>query len=143
MSTIYYLSAILLLWVELQWLLSPAKKTEESNNFFELKEQYEKLEWREYPESYKSLIKSKTYLVVLLAWLFCGLFTAQWLVFLAYLCFSFFIIAPLAKVTRYTKLFTIIHWLGSLVGFAFGVFVIINHYHLKIDLTSWFLSLFK
>jgi len=43
---------------------------------------------------------------------------------------------PLSKLVKDTFLYTVLHWFNSLIGFAFGVFVIVNHYHLKLNLTE-------
>ena len=99
--------------------------------------------WDEFSEEYNSQLKSKLVLVLVLIWMFIGLFTFQWAGFVAIFLFNLLIIAPLSKITRYSITYTIIHWFNSLIGLTFGLFVIINHYHLKIDLTQWFLSFIK
>lgn len=143
MTTIYYLSTIFFIWVELAWLVSPIKKTNDAKNFFELSKLNKGKKWDEFSKEYKSELKSKVWLIWILLWVFIGLFTFQWAGFLAMLIFNILIIAPLSKLTRYSMVYTVIHWFNSLIGFAFGVFVIINHYHLKFDLTQWFVSLLK
>ena len=143
MTTIYYLSTILFIWVEWAWLVSPIEKTNDAKKFFELSKLNKGKKWDEFSKEYKSELKSKVWLIWILLWMFIGLFTFQWAGFLAMLVFNILIVSPLSKLTRYSITYTIIHWFNSLIGFAFGVFVIINHYHLKIDLTQWFVSLLK
>ena len=63
-------------------------------------------------------------------------FTSQWVIFLAWIIFNFGILTPILRLFRYSLIYTIIIWVNSLIGVFFGLFVIINHYHLKIDLTS-------
>jgi len=143
MTTIYYLSTILFIWVEWAWLVSPIEKTNDAKRFFELSKLNKGKKWDEFSKEYKSELKSKVWLIWILLWMFIGLFTFQWAGFLAKLVFNILIVHPLSILTRYSITYTIIHWFNSLIGFAFGVFVIINHYHLKIDLTQWFVSLLK
>lgn len=143
MTTIYYLSTILFIWAELDWLVSPIEKTNDAKRFFELSKLNKGKKWDEFSKEYKSELKSKVWLIWILLWMFIGLFTFQWAGFLAMLIFNIVIISPLSKLTMYSIAYTVIHWFNSLIGFAFGVFVIINHYHLKIDLTQWFVSLLK
>lgn len=143
MTTIYYLSTILFIWVEWAWLVSPIEKTNDAKKFFELSKQFKGKKWDEFSKEYKSELKSKVWLIWILLWMFIGLFTFQWAGFLAMLVFNILIISPISKLTRFSIAYTVIHWLNSVVGFAFGVFVIINHYHLKIDLIQWFVSLIK
>jgi hypothetical protein len=143
MTTIYYLSTILFIWAEWAWLVSPIEKTNDAKKFFELSKLNKGKKWDEFSKEYKSELKSKVWLIWILLWMFIGLFTFQWAGFLAMLVFNILIVSPLSKLTRYSIAYTIIHWFNSLIGFAFGVFVIINHYHLKIDLNQWFVSLLK
>jgi hypothetical protein len=143
MTTIYYLSTILFILLEWNWLVSPIEKTNDAKRFLELSKLNKGKNWDEFSKEYKSELKSKVWLILIFIWMFIGLFTFQWAGFLAMLVFNILIISPLSKLTRYSITYTIIHWFNSLIGFAFGVFVIINHYHLKIDLTQWFVSILK
>lgn len=36
--------------------------------------------------------------------------------------------------------YTALHWLNSVIGFAFGIFIIVNSYHLKINAYEWFMQ---
>jgi hypothetical protein len=141
METIYYLSTIIFIWSEMIWLISPIEKTINTKKFHELNKQFKGKKWDEFSEEYKSELKSKIWMLWVFLWVLIGLFTTQWIVFLILLIFNIIIIGPLSKLTRYNILYTIIHWVNSLIGFCFGLFIIINHYHLKIDLTQLFLSL--
>lgn len=143
MTTIYYLSTIILIMVEWAYLVSHIEKTKDARNFLELSRMHKGKKWDEFSEEYKSELKSKVSLIWIVIWMFIGLFTFQWAGFLALIIFNFLLVSPLSKLLKYSLAYTILHWINSLVGFAFGVFVIINHYHLKIDLTQWFMSLVK
>jgi hypothetical protein len=141
METIYYLSTIIFICIELHWLISPIEKTNDAKKFFELSKQSKGKKLSELTKEYKSEIKSKVWSIFVLFWMFIGLFTFQWVAFLSIILFNILVIAPISKLTRFSITYTIIHWINSIIGFIFGIFVIINHYHLKIDLYKWLLDL--
>lgn len=143
MTDIFYVSTIIFLIVELRWIIAPIEITNNAKTFMELSKEFKGKEWNEYSYEYKKHVKSKVWLVWALFWMLIGLFTVQWVGFLFIMVFNFIIVAPLSKLTKYSIAYTIIHWFNSLIGFCFGVFVIVNHYHLHIDLTQLVLSLFK
>lgn len=143
METIYYLSTIIFIIIELGFLLSPIEKTNQTKRFNELTKEFKGKKSDEYSKEYKKLINTKLWLLWVLIWLFIGLFTSQWVIFLTWIIFNFGIISPILRLTRYSLIYTVIVWVNSLMGVLFGLFVIINHYHLKIDLTSLFMSLIK
>ena len=136
MTTIYYLSTIIFLLIELHWLVYPIEKTNNARKFMALSKLNKGKKWDEFSEEYKSELKSKIWLLYVLFWMLIGLFTFQWQAFLAMIVFNFMIINPISKLVKNTFLYTILHWINSLIGFAFGVFVIVNHYHLKLNLTE-------
>ena len=136
MTTIYYLSTIIFLLIELHWLVSPIEKTNNARKFMALSKLNKGKKWDEFSEEYKSELKSKIWLLYVLFWMLIGLFTFQWQAFLAMIVFNFMIINPISKIVKDTFLYTILHWINSLIGFTFGVFVIVNHYHLKLNLTE-------
>ena len=143
METIFYLSTIVFLMMELGWLVAPVEKTKKANKYFELTKVFKGKEWKDFSEEYKSLTKSFIWYLWGYLWLLIGLFTVQWTRFLIILLFNILIIGPLSKITRFTISYTILHWVNSLIGFLFGVFIIINHYHLRIDLTEWVMVFLK
>ena len=143
MTTIYYLSTIIFLLIELHWLVSPIEKTNNARKFMALSKLNKGKKWDEFSEEYKSELKSKIWLLYVLFWMLIGLFTFQWQAFLAMIVFNFMIINPISKLVKDTFLYTILHWINSLIVFAFGVFVIINHYHLKLNLTEIITSYIK
>ena len=114
-----------------------------ANKYFELTKVFKGKEWKDFSEEYKSLTKSFIWYLWGYLWLLIGLFTVQWTRFLIILLFNILIIGPLSKITRFTISYTILHWVNSLIGFLFGVFIIINHYHLRIDLTEWVMVFLK
>jgi hypothetical protein len=143
MDTLFYLSAIFLLWNELGWIVSPIKKTQEVKRFSELSKLNKEKSWKEYSEEYKQEVKSKAWLLIPVIWLFVGLLSSQWVLFLGVILLNFIVLPPISNLTRYSLVYTFLHWISSLVGFAFGLFVVINHFHLKINTYQFVLNLIK
>jgi hypothetical protein len=143
MTTIYYLSSIIIIISQMDWLLSPIKMTADAKKFREMSKLNENKKWDDYPDEYKSEVKSRIRYLFTPLWLFIGLFTFQWIAFLFILVFNFLVVLPLSKLTRFSTIYIMLHWFNSLIGLLFCLFVIVNHFHLKIDLTQWVLSLIK
>lgn len=127
---------------ELIWLLNPQAQVEKLKEFSKETKKNNGKKWDDYTEDYKSLLFTKGIPALTLTfWMVCGLLTFNWLPFLLKLIWNFTIIAPISTLTEYSLFYTVLHWFNSLVGFAFGVFVIVNSYHLKIDVYEWFVNL--
>lgn len=143
-TTIFYFSTIIFLWIEMSWIVSPIEQAKNALNFHLLAKQNKGLKWDQYSEKYKDSIKSKVLFLPVILWVLIGLFTGQWIIFLAFLIYSFLIIAPINKLVKpIFPIYVALNWLNSVVGFAFGVFVVVNHYHLKIDVYSMVVSCFN
>ena len=136
MTHLFYFVAIFFIWREMRWIYSPIEMTKEYKKYDELSKLNKGRKWDLMTPEYKSELKSKIFLMPLVIWVFVGLFTFQWDAFLLMLLLNLIIIAPLSKITKFSFAYTAIHWVNSIIGFAFGVFVIINHYHLHISLYS-------
>lgn len=136
MTHLFYFVAVFFIWRELRWIYSPTEMVAEVKKFDELSKLNKGKKWGFMTPEYKSEIKSKIFLIPLFLWLFIGLFTFQWDAFLFMIILNIVIVAPLSKLTKFSFAYTAIHWINSVIGFAFGVFVIINHYHLHISLYS-------
>lgn len=134
MTHLYYFAAILIIWNEMSWIVSPKEKTAHQKAYKELQLLNKGKKWDQFSQEYKTELKSKIWLLPLTLWLFLGLFTFQWDAFLMILVFNIFVVGPISKLTQYSIVYTALHWLNSVIGFAFGVFVIVNHYHLQISL---------
>lgn len=143
MKHIYYFIGIFVLLTEWGWIVAPREKTKEVQEFKEQHQQYKKIKWERLPEDYKDLLKKQFVSLVVFLWLVVGLFTFQWAGFLAILLFNLVVIAPISRLTRYSYAYTTLHWFNSVIGLAFVLFVIINAYHLKIDLWPYLKALFQ
>jgi hypothetical protein len=133
MTHVFYISSILILFFELRWIFTPFEKTEESKRLLELKNIHKGKDWDDYSKEYKSLVINRSPILFYFLWLFIGMFTFQWPIFLLFLVFNIIIIAPLSEIFKYRLSYTILHWFNSILGFGFTLFVILNKYHLHID----------
>ena len=132
---IFYALGVAFILHELGWIQSPIEKAKDSIAFTALSAKFKGLKWEQYSEEYKSQLKSKMWLLFFIAFIMGGLFTFQWWAFLAFLLFQFTIVALLSKLVKpYLHAYATLHWINSIIGLAFTLFVIINAYHLKIEL---------
>ena len=142
LATIFYLSTIFIIFIELAWVFHPIDKTEDSKKFFKLLAENKGKKWDDYSDEYKYELKYKIGLLYVFVWFIIGLFTFQWFGFLAVLLFNLLIIAPISKLVKFSFAYTVLHWLNSIIGLAFAIFTIINHFHLRIDIFQLFSSFF-
>jgi hypothetical protein len=99
MKVFFYLIGIFFILHELSWIFSPVKNANESRRFYHLVKSKKKLKLGEFTEEDKSLILSKTFTTLFyLLWMLIGLFSFNWLVFLAYLIVGFGIMSPLGLI---------------------------------------------
>ena len=144
MKHIFYLIGICFVIYEMMWILTPREEAEKSKKLHDLQKQHKGKKLDEYSKEYTDILWSRGLVSLIFSfWMFAGLLTFNWVAFLALLIFNFVIIAPISKLFRYSFAYTALHWVNSIIGFAFGLFVIVNSYHLKIDLyqlvKAWFL----
>ncbi len=133
----------IVLYYELRWIFDPFGETKDVENFKKLSQENKGKRWNDFSEDYKSEIKNKSFRFIILFWLFLGLLTFQWDAFLLIIIFNIFVVHPLSTLVRYNQVYTALHWLNSIVGFAFGIFVILNNYHLHISLIQLIRQYFK
>lgn len=135
MKHIFYLVGFCFVIYEMMWILNPKEQAEKSKKFNELMKEHKGKELDEYSKEYQDILWTKGLVSLIFTfWMFGGLLTFNWLAFLALLVFNFVIIAPISKLFKYSLAYTALHWVNSIIGFAFGLYVIVNSYHLKIDL---------
>lgn len=143
-TTIYYLSTIVFLYVQIEWIMHPIEKTIKYNRYKLLSKEFENKKEEEYSEEYKKERERKLFQIIWITiWLFIGLFTFQWVAFLSIYLLNILIIPALKKIITNYFFEVTINWINSIIGLSFAIFVIINHYHLKIDLTQIFMNLLK
>jgi len=136
MKHIFYFIGILFVIYELMWIVSPKEKITSMLKRKKLAKEHKDKKWDEFSKEYKDLIIPKFVVsITFLLWMIAGLLTFNWVAFLIMIIFNITIIKLISKAIKETSFFYIVlHWFNSVLGFAFGIFVIINSYHLKIDL---------
>lgn len=141
MKHVFYLIAVIFIIRELMDILSPKLNAEQSKKFAEQVKLNKGKLYNEMTEEYKGFVLLRFIpSLFILFWMICGLLTFNWFAFLSVLVFNFVIIAPISNLSKYSTFHTVLHWFNSLIGFTFGVFVIINSYHLKIDTYELFIQ---
>jgi len=119
---------------EIYWIISPKKHVKATKKIRKLNKQHKGKKWDEYTEDYKDLfIKKGLPSLLFFVWMIVGVLSFNWILFLAMLIFNVGFINLISKPFRYNNIYVAIHWINSIIGFMFGVFVLINSYHLKID----------
>ena len=135
MKHIFYFIAILFMIKEMHWILNPVKEAKKSRRLKKLTKKFNGKKWDDYSQEYKDLLIWKGLPgLLLLFWAFSGILSFNWVAFLIFLIIQFTFIYPINRMVKNNLLYISIHWLNSVFGFVFSVFVIINSYHLKIDL---------
>jgi len=141
---IYYSIGIWFVIYELLWMLDPYAKSVEALKINADSLKYKHLKWDDKPKEHREDLKGKLYILIFFLWLAFGIMTSQWALFIAYLVTSVIIFAPIRRLFKNNAfMYAIISWFSSLLGFVFGVFVILNAYHLRIDVNSLIIGLFK
>ena len=134
MEHIFYFIGILFLIYEVYFLLNLKNELEESKRFKELTKEFKNLEWNDYSEEYKKLFKNKAFVLIFLFWLFIGLASSQWVLFLIFLLFQFIIIIPISDLVKFSFYRYFVTGFNTVVGIIFSLFLILNKYHFKLNL---------
>lgn len=144
MKHIFYFIGVLFIIYEMIWLVSPVAQIA-TNKYLKRKTRVydeNKIKFSDRSRKYKDSFFTKLAIsMTFLIWMICGLFTFNWVIFMLFLLLQFLVMAPLSKASEYNMFHIILHWFNSLIGLALGVFVILNSYHLKIDLYQWIMNI--
>ena len=143
MEHIFYFIGILFLIYEVYFLLNLKNELEEYKRFKELTNEFKNLEWNDYSEEYKKLCKNKLFVLIFLFWLFIGLASSQWVLFLIFLLFKFIIISPITKIVKFSFYRYFIIGFNTVVGIIFSLFLILNKYHFKLNLYEILINYFN
>lgn len=104
-----------------------------------------KYEWHHIPEDIKSNIKYFGLMILFfIPWMLIGLFTFNWFVFLVYWVISFTVGQIGSSIRKSNNVSGYATWLviWNIYEASFIIFVLINSYHLKIDVWQHFINLF-
>ena len=89
----------------------------------------------------KSYLIYNCYILLSSVWIIIGILTSQWILFLILMLFNFLML-PFLKITKKTIFYDILVWVTSLIKIPFLIFLVLNHFHLKIDfyllILKWF-----
>ena len=143
MEHIFYFIGILFLIYEVYFLLNLKNELEESKRFKELTKEFKNLEWNDYSEEYKKLFKNKAFVLIFLFWLFIGLASSQWVLFLIFLLFQFIIIIPISDLVKFSFYRYFVTGFNTVVGIIFSLFLILNKYHFKLNLYEILINYFN
>lgn len=143
MEHIFYFIGILFLIYEVYFLLNLKNELEESKRFKELTKEFKNLEWNDYSEEYKKLFKKKAFVLIFLFWLFIGLASSQWVLFLIFLLFQFIIIIPISDLVKFSFYRYFVTGFNTVVGIIFSLFLILNKYHFKLNLYEILINYFN
>jgi len=142
MKTIYYFVGLMLLGYELMFLIGFKGQMKRIKAYWDYKKDHEvKTEdWDNLPDDVKNTRILGVFVgIPLILWLLGGLLTFNWLLFVFYWVY-FFIIVALKEISRPSSIYSGIVFFDTLVSIVFIAFVIINSYHLHIDLWQYFKS---
>lgn len=128
MEHIYYFFAIFLLYNEINWLAD----IDNQIRLCKISDNSKKHGWDSLSSKDRnSLLSTMLVLLPACVWLFVGLFTFQWKLFLMYIPFSI-ALSRIAVMFKYNNTWKTIHYINSFIGAAFCIFIVINKYHLHI-----------
>lgn len=123
----YFLSALILIFNQLSWLILFDERYKTSIELLRLVK-----EKKELNDEMKGRLRNKNqFILFFMIWMFIGLLTFQWFFYLGFISFLI-LIGIIDRGHKYRKL----HWFSTLIGFLFPIFMIINYYHLHIDLET-------
>jgi len=137
MTTLFYLFGIVVIFHELLWVYNPKERAENSRRLKEFNAEFKGKKWDEFSEEYKIKIKGSIISLLVFGWLIVGLFSVQWAGFAAILVFNIAVIYPISQIAPFSLFYIGLHWFNSVIGLIFAVFIIVNHYHLHIDLAKF------
>jgi hypothetical protein len=78
-----------------------------------------------------------------LLWMIFGLLTSDWIIFIAIFITNIFFNFLKRKLDNLDKIKYFLSFLKTFIGTATVSFLVINHFHLHIDLTRYLISLFQ
>lgn len=141
MTHLFYLFALLFLVYELHWLMYPKQCTIDSRAAIADMKDKKKLDTcTEETKGY--MLSHGCFMFFVLGWLLLGLISHQWPIFLLFIAWQM-LFSLLKKISANTGYHIGMNILNTIAGIALSGFVVLNHYHLHIDLVALFLSKFN
>lgn len=144
MTHLFYFGGLLFLIYEIYFLFNVVEKVNNVKEYKEYNKENKGIKYDDMPEDIKSGVLEVTMIgVPYVFWLFVGLLSSQWVLFLLLLIFSFAIVTPLRKLVGFSPIRYVLTTIDTLVCIAVITFIIINKYHLHIDTLSYIKNLFN
>ena len=143
MTTIYYFIGVLFLIYEVFTLFNITESHRKLIEFKLFQSQNKDAKYDDYPEEIKKYMISKLIIVLpLLIWLFTGLLTSQWYLFLALLIIDFGLFNLFRKITGTSVYRLYLYIVVQVTYITFILFILLNKFHLHLSLEE-FLYLIK
>jgi len=140
MKHIFYFTWILFLLYELLWIANAREKIETTKKATKwIKDHKSDLpkSLSDWDSDAKSTLYQVLFIVIPVYVLkFIGLMSFNWVLFAAWIAFSFLFMMPLSKLFKDTKLYLPLHAFATIVNILVIIFAILNSYHLKIKLAE-------
>lgn len=138
MSNIYYFFGLFFLIYELRCTLMPTTVAAGVYKTEAFVKEIKNIDYDDLTPDQKKKVKGKVVKVLFIfTWLSLGIFTFQWPLFVAFIAFHLTVTKFLYKVTDHTIFYPVVIFFSGIVGVVFSLFVIINAYHLHIDIWKW------
>lgn len=135
-KALFYSVFIYFIYKSLLYLSQPKLEQKKIRVLKKLTKKYANLEYDKWNVTYRKLSwEILPYYILLFLWLFIGLYTFNWLIFVMYIVFII-LLSILNNVLLKMKITPIfLYWIDSFIFLVLSIFVIINSYHLKIDVS--------
>ncbi len=136
MGNLFYLLLLLPILQELKFIATPIESFENSKRFAELTKLNKGKSYDDYDKEYKTECQNKLWYLLSLLFILIGIFSSQWILFIIFILSSliFYAIKSLFNKFYYIKL--IFSLFDSITSLSILILIILNKYHLKIDILS-------
>ena len=126
--------------LELMYIVDTKNMVQKNLKMFELSKEFKGKPSSEYSDEYKNgIFGILARFIIVFGFVFGGLVTEQWELFVGLIGINFIVVGPLNKLFKKVdamNMYYIVTWVNSVIGFVAGVFYLVNYYHLKLDLTE-------
>lgn len=139
LTNLYYISTLVFLFNQLEWIIKPHEKLKEIKKtvkVLKFNSVYSIDMTEEDKKAFKDGLLSALISLFIAFWMIVGLFTSQWEMFLSIIIFNLMIVRSLGNLLKDRKSYVYLHWTNSLIGLFFGIFIVVNHYHLHLSFTD-------
>ena len=144
---LYYMFVLYFLWIEMSYIIDVNARTQRLTDLLEKGKLEKGKDLKNMDSEYIKIVKSLLFeFLTIIIVVFVGLFTIHWPIWVGMLIISVFIVSPINKRLRKngnTQGLMIVTWLNSVLGFGSALFILINKFHLHIDVVQVVENLLK